>query len=68
MKSVEKFEVRLWSKVYYGQPLSPKHSVNIFDGTLIHKPSNEQVHFHSVADFLTKMEQLYFKYEKEKKQ
>ncbi len=63
-KSVQVFEVRLWSKKYYKRDLTPKHKVNIYDGHIIDSKTKERIHFHSAADFLRAIEMMYLKAEK----
>ena len=63
-KSTQVFEVRLWSKKYYDEKIKPFHKVNVFDGLIIHAQSKRKKHFHSPADFMKAIEELYKKAEK----
>ena len=62
--SAHTFEVRLWSRAYYKQKLTPKVDVNIYNGFIRHKPSGDVIHFHSAGQFQAAVEKMYYKYDK----
>lgn len=66
-ESVQVFEVRLWSKTYYGKSISPKSTINVYDGHITDSKTKEKVHFHSPADFMKAIEKMYLKAEKKNK-
>ena len=64
--SVEVFEVRLWSKKHYGKKVT--QSSNIFDSAQIANAKTKEHKFvNTAAEFLTVIEKMYRKAEREKK-
>ena len=63
-KSVQVFEVRLWSKKYYGQERRAKSKTNIYDGFIVDAKSKEKIFIDSAGDLLNALEKLYTKAEK----
>lgn len=61
-KSDHVFEVRLWSKNYYGKKITPFSQINIFHGQVIDAKTKERIY--SPADFMKSIETLYKKAEK----
>jgi len=62
-KSVQTYELRLWSKKYYGKALT---EANIYDGTITDCKTKKQIHFHTPADLMKAIENMYKKAEKNK--
>lgn len=62
-KSVQVFELRLWSKKYYGKNKSARHLENVYDGFIVDCKSKEQIFIDSAGDLLTAIEKLYTKAE-----
>lgn len=66
-KSVQVFEVRLWSPSYYGEKTSNKHHLKIYRGFIVDSKTKERVFFNSPAKFMTAVEELFLKEEQKKK-
>jgi hypothetical protein len=62
-KSVQVFEVRLWSNKHYKGKVGTTKN-NIFEGLITDAKSKKKIFFHSVGNFLTAIEKLYLKAEK----
>ena len=63
-KSVQVFELRLWSKKYYNNEEKRKDKKNIYDGFVTDAKSKEKVFIDSAGDLLKAIEKLYDKAEK----
>jgi hypothetical protein len=66
-KSVQVYEVRLWSPSHYGQSTKNKWALKIYDGLIIDAKTKEKKHFHSVAELLTALEKMFVKAEQKNK-
>ena len=62
-KSVQVFELRLWSKKYYNTEVKRKDLVNIYDGFITDAKTKEKVFIDSAGDLLKALEKLYKKAE-----
>lgn len=58
-KSVQVFELRLWSKKYYGTKSKRKDTTNIYDGFITDAKSKESIFIDSAGDLLKAIEKLY---------
>lgn len=58
-KSVQVFEVRLWSKKYYGTETKRKDKNNIYDGFVTDAKSKEKRFIDSAGDLLKAIERMY---------
>jgi len=65
-KSVQTFKVRLWSRIHYKEPVSPKYAINVFNGTL-NFGNEKEIHFHSPGELLTAIQDMYLEAERKKK-
>ena len=65
-KSVQVFEVRLWSPTHYGKDTSNKWGMKIYDGMITDAKTKEKKHFHSPADFMKALETMFLKAEQKK--
>ena len=63
-KSVQVFELRLWSKKHYGTEVKRKDLTNIYDGFITDAKSKEKIFIDSAGDLLKAIEKLYKKAEK----
>ena len=59
------FILRIWSHNHYGTKLNESH--NIYRGTITDCETKEEIHFHSVGEFLKIIETLYKKREKDRR-
>jgi len=67
-KATHVFEVRMWSKRYYGGKKIPnKARINIWNGLVRNKKHKGEGKFHSVEKLLKILEDMYFKEEKKAK-
>ncbi len=66
-KSVQVFEIRLWSKEYYGTTTKRKDRTNIYDGFITDAKTKEKIFIDSAGDLLKAIEKLYSKAEGKKK-
>ena len=64
-KSVNVFEVRLWSMEHFNEPLNLK--TNIFRGTITDAKTKEVTFVENAADLLTIMQRMYMEDEKNAK-
>lgn len=66
-KSVQVFEVRLWSKKHYGGKdyhAGRKDKINIYDGFIIDAKSKKKKYIDSAGDLLKAIESMYCEDEK----
>lgn len=63
-KSVQVFELRLWSKTYYKTEEKRKDRKNVYDGFITDAKSKEKIFIDSAGDLLKAIEKLYDKAEK----
>lgn len=63
-KSVQVYEIRLWSKKYYGTTTKRKDTTNIYDGFITDAKTKEKIFIDSAGDLLKAIEKLYSKAEK----
>lgn len=56
-KSVQIFEVLLWSKKYYNRPSNRLE--NIYDGQISNKKTGECLHFHTPSQFMAAIENMF---------
>ena len=63
-KSVQVFEVRLWSKKYYNTTTPNKKDQNIYDGFVTDAKTKNKIFFNSAGGFLEAIEKLYEKEER----
>lgn len=58
-KSVQVFELRLWSKKHFNSK-----DKNIYDGTIVDSKTKKRIHFHDAADLLLAIKKMYKEDEK----
>jgi hypothetical protein len=63
-KSVQVFELRLWSKKHYGDLEKRKDKINIYDGFITNAKTKEKVFIDSAGDLLKAIETMYNKSER----
>ena len=69
-KSAHVFQVRLWSKKYYGGSdyrAGRKDNMNVYDGFIIDTKTKKRVYIDSAGDLLKAIEAMYKEDEKLKK-
>ena len=64
-KSVNVYEIRLWSMVHYDEPLSKE--TNIFQGTITNAKTKEYKFIDNAGDLLAIIQKMYMKDEKNAK-
>ena len=65
-KSSQVFEVRIWSKKYFGIPEKRKEKIVSYEGCITDCKTKEGKWFRTPAQFLTAIENLFIKAEKKK--
>lgn len=66
-KSVQVYELRLWSKGYYNEKIGRKDLTNIYNGFIVDAKTKEKKFIDSAGDLLKAIEKLYFKAEKKRR-
>jgi len=61
------FEVKIESRYYFVKEKKPKNKMMIYNGEIKGDRTGKRKKFHGVADFLKKLEDMYFEEEKEKR-
>ncbi len=63
-KSVQVYELRLWSKGHYNEKIGRKDLTNIYNGFIVDAKTKEKIFIDSAGDLLKAIEKLYFQAEK----
>ena len=66
-KSVQVFELRLWSKKHYGTEEKNRAKINIYDGFIVDAKSKKKIFIHSAGELMLALENLYGEAENETK-
>lgn len=58
-KSVQVFEVRLWSHQHYKRPIKNRFLENVYNGFITDSKTKKKIFFASAGDFLKAIEKLF---------